>query len=290
VFAFIDVEKAEFGVSRLCRVLKICRSSYYAWCKRMRSGERSQRAIDDDADTARIIEVFDEHHGRYGSARVRQALLRGGRAIGRRRVRRLMRQNGLRARYKKRFVVTTQAKAEAVVAPNVLKREFTSTAPNQKWVGDVTYLRVPAGFIYLAVLIDLFSRRVVGHAVSTRNDEKLTLAALMMASEQRRPSGCLHHSDRGSTYTSAEYQNALRRGGFTVSMSAKGDCFDNAVAESFFATLKAEVGDEFNGLNDVLHKIPAYIDLYYNTKRLHSTLGYRSPTEYEKMSRHDVVT
>jgi putative transposase len=289
VFAFVEAERAEYGVPRLCRVLKVSRSGYYAWRARRRGHKRSKRDRDDDVLSRTIVAVFDENHQRYGSPRILVVMRADGFCVGRRRVRRLMRQHGLRARYRRRRTVTTNSNPSLRVVANVLNREFTSTAPNQKWVGDVTYLRVPAGFAYLAVLIDLFSRRVVGHAVSTTNDEALTLAALHAASAHRPTHGCLHHTDRGSTYTSSEYQDALRRRGFVVSMSGKGDCFDNAVAESFFSTLKAELGDQFASASVALQETGAFIDLYYNTKRLHSTLGYQSPVGYEKMNAQQAV-
>jgi len=236
---------------------------------------------------AEIAVVHVRSRGIYGSPRIHRDLKARGICVGKKRVERLMRESGIRGRRKRRFCCTTDSRHEMPVAPNVLARRFDAAGPNRVWVGDVTYIPTADGWLYLAVLLDLYSRRVVGWATSATNDRSLALAALARACEARRPSpGLLHHTDRGSPYASDDYQTALAQRGIVASMSRTGDCYDNAVAESFFATLKAEhVDHEDFPSREVAHaSIGDYIERFYNTARRHSSLGYLSPIEFELRS------
>jgi transposase InsO family protein len=282
-FAFIDARKAEHDVLTLCRVLRVQRSGYYAWLGREESGH----ALDDRRLTVEIRAVFAEKKRRYGSPRVCRELRNRGTRVCRHRVARLMREQQLRARRCRKFVKTTDSAHTLSTSPNLLARDFTAGASNRVWVGDVTYLPTPEGWLYLAVLLDLYSRRVVGWAFSERNDEALTLAALRMAIEQRQPEpGLLHHTDRGTTYASGTYQDELAKRGFLCSMSRKGNCWDNAVAESFFSTLDVECenGDMFSSRSAARREVTEYILGFYNPTRLHSYLGYMSPMEFERVA------
>jgi putative transposase len=265
----------------MCRVLRVRRSGYYAWLER----EESTHALDDQRLTVEIRAVFAEKKKRYGSPRVCRELRTRGTRVCRHRVARLMREQRLRARPRRRFVRTTHSNPGLPTPPNVLDRNFTAAARDRVWAGDVTYLPTRDGWLYLAVLLDLCSRRVVGWAFSEHNDEALTLAALRMAIEQRQPKpGLIHHSDRGTTYASGTYQDELAKRGFVCSMSRKGNCWDNAVVESFFSTLdiECENGDMFLSRAAARREVTEYILGFYNPTRLHSTLGYVSPMEYER--------
>ena len=198
---------------------------------------------------------------------------------------RLMRDDGIHVRPRKKWVNTTNSGHALPTAPNVLNRDFTATAANQRWAGDVTYLRTPHGFTYLAVIIDLYSRMVVGWSTSAMNDRHLALAALESARQRRRPArGVLHHTDRGSPYASEDYQRVLDINGFICSMSRPGNCYDNAVVESFFKTFKAENGEDFASAADVKRQCFDYIEVFYNQSRKHSALGYLSPAEFERVA------
>ena len=282
-FAFIQAEGAEKSpignVSELCRALSVSPAGFYAW----RHRPESQRAKDDCLLALKVAEAYKRGWGKYGSPRVHRELKKQGIAVGRKRVIRLMQDQELVGRPRKRFVVTTDSAHELEIAPNVLDRDFTATGPNQKWVGDITYLRTPEGWLYLAVVIDLFSRFVVGWAVSPIIDRHLVLKALEMAQKRRGDApGRLFHSDRGSQYASEDYRKALVDGGFTCSMSRKGNCHDNAVSESWFSTLKAELGEVFGSHAAADRQLFEYIEVFYNQQRSHSTLGYISPAEFER--------
>lgn len=282
-FAFIAAKEVAFPVATMCRMLDVSRSGFYAWKTRPEPAKRTQ-----DAQLA--IEIAGAHkrsRGIYGSPRVHQDLKARGLRVGKKRVERLMRENGLRGRSKRRFCFTTDSKHALPIAPNVLDRCFETDAPNRAWVGDVTYIATDNGWLYLAVLLDLFSRRVVGWATSATNDRTLALAALDRALDQRRPpAGLLHHTDRGSPYASHDYRAALAQRGIVASMSGTGDCYDNAVAESFFATLKAEHVDHesFPSREVARASIAEYIEGFYNAARRHSSIGYLSPIEFELRS------
>ena len=279
-FAFIQTEKATFSVRAMCRLLEVSSSGFYAWQVR----PESSHARRDRHVRARVCASFEAHRRRYGSPRIHEELLDEGLRVSRKRVVRVMQEEGLRARGRKRFRCTTRRDPTHPVAANLLKRQFTAEAPNQRWVGDTTALVIGRdGTLYLAAILDLFSRFVVGWAVSVANDRHLTITALQMALLRRGPGpGLLHHSDRGSTYTSADYQAVLKTQGITCSMSRTGDCFDNAAMESFFATVKRELGERFASRGDATHELFDFIEVFYNQQRRHSTLGQISPAAFER--------
>lgn len=279
-FGFIQAEKASFPVAVLCDVLGVSRSGFYAW----RGRSPSARAKQDARLATEIAAVHSASRKTYGSPRVHAQLGRDGVHVGRKRVARLMRERGLTARRRRRFRKTTNSAHDLPVAPNVLQREFTSSETNEAWVGDITYVWTEEGWLYLAVLLDLCSRRVVGWATSSSLDRGVALAALEAALRGRNPgAGLVHHTDRGCQYASNEYRKRLADALVERSMSRKGDCWDNAVAESFFATIKGECLDHkrFTTRDAATSTIAEYIDVFYNHQRLHSTLGYMSPVEYE---------
>ncbi len=280
-FAFIDAEKA-FPVTRLCRALEVTPSGFYAWRRR----PTSQRAIDDDKLRVLIGEAFARGRGAYGSPRIHEALRRKGVHVSRKRVIRLMRQDGLIGRNGRKFRCTTDSNHNDPVAPNLLDRQFEADAPNQRWVGDTTELFTPSGKLYLAVILDLFSRIVVGWALSALNNRFLTIKALEMALQRRCPeAGLLHHSDQGCTYTAEDYQRILGQRGIVCSMSRRGDCYDNAAMESWFATLKTELGDHFESAGNAKTKLFDFIEVFYNQQRMHSSIGYDSPAEFERVEK-----
>lgn len=278
-FVFICAEKATWPVTVMCTVLKVSTSGYYAWRKRPESAH--------DREDVRLGVLIEEAHVRsratYGSPRVHAVLRANGLRVSRKRVIRLMKGLGLRGRKPRAFVRTTESVPGAEAAPDLIGRDFTAVAPNLKWVGDVTYLRTPEGWVYLAVLLDLYSRRVVGWAVSATNDRKLALSALQAALVSRQPSpGWIHHTDRGSPYLSEDYQKALEGAQARPSNSRRGNCHDNAAMESWNATLKRELGEVFDSLGHTERSVFQYIETFYNTTRLHSSNGNRSPDEYER--------
>jgi transposase InsO family protein len=280
-FAFVDAEKANHDISILCHVLQVGRSGYYAWLGR----DESARQCEDRVLAVEVAAVFAENKRRYGSPRVHRELRNRGKRVCRHRVARLMREQNLRARPRRRYVTTTDSKHAMPTPKNVLARDFAPKAPDRVWAGDVTFLRTTEGWLYLAVVLDLYSRRVVGWAMSEDNDEQLTLSALQMALDQRQPApGLVHHSDRGTTYASGTYQDVLAQHGIVCSMSRKGNCWDNAVVESFFSTLDFECGEVFSSRTAARREITQYILGFYNPTRLHSTLGYMSPMEYERVA------
>jgi transposase InsO family protein len=281
-FGFISEEKVAFPVAVLCRVLGVSTSGYYASQVR----PLSPHARRDEELLARIGTHHHASKRRYGSPRVHKDLKADGERVGCKRVARLMRENRLVARTRRRYRKTTDSKHNFPIAPNLLERDFTAQGPDESWVGDITFLWTRQGWLYLAVLLDVFSRRVVGWATSQSVDRHLALSALNMALAKRCPGrGLVHHTDRGSTYASKDYRKVLKRRGIRCSMSRKGDCWDNAMAESFFATLKREMEDidSLEGWADANLSIGEYIDGFYNTKRRHSALSYNSPIKFELM-------
>ena len=267
-------------VSTLCRALKISRSGFYAWCERPESGH----AKEDRQLRVKIRASFEASRQRYGSPRIWEDLVEDEIRVSRKRVVRLMQEQGLRARARKRFKSTTMSDHDQPVAGNLLNREFTAAAPNQRWVGDTTEFVIGgSGKLYLASILDLYSRFVVGWAVSAINDRHLALRALEMALKRRCPgSGLLHHSDQGSPYASEDYQDVLTAQGITCSMSRRGNCYDNAVMESFFSTVKSELGERFDSHGEAKMELFDYIEVFYNQRRRHSTLGQVSPAAFEK--------
>jgi transposase InsO family protein len=282
MFAFIAAEKA-FSVVELCRALGVSESGYYAWRKRPPSPHTKK-----DLELRILVRAFFEKSRRtYGSPRILEDLAEAGHCVGRNRVIRIMQQEQLRARARKRFACTTMSDHGQPVASNVLDRQFEASAPNQRWVGDTTEMRTKSGArFYLAAILDLYSRFVVGWAVSAVNDRHLTIRALEAALQRRCPeAGLLHHSDQGSTYASEDYQDLLATNGITCSMSRRGNCLDNAAMESWFSTLKNELGETFDSMHEAKKQLFDYIEVFYNRQRRHSALDYTSPARYEDEQR-----
>jgi putative transposase len=279
-FEFIEAEKARWSIAFMCKRLGVSKSGFYAWRRR----PPSPRSIEDERLLAEIRVVHVESRGRYGSPRVHRELAAKSIHASKHRVARLMRENGLRGRRRRRFRHTTDSNHALPVAPNTLARTFTADAPNKVWVTDITYIPTHEGWLYLAAILDLYSRRVVGWSMSDRITRQLTLDALSMGLQARTPpAGLLHHSDRGSQYASADYRAALAAAGIECSMSRKGDCWDNAVAESFFGTLKTELVHEANWTTraEARSAVFEYLEVFYNRRRIHSSIGYVSPEEFE---------
>jgi len=284
-YEFIREHQHEFSVQRMCRVLDVARSGYYAW-KAEKPGPRAQ---ENQALVEHIRKEFITSRQTYGSPRIWAALQRQGMSCGRHRVARLMRREGIRPKQRRRWhPVTTQRQPGVIPAPNHLNQDFSAAVPNTKWVGDFTYIDTAEGWLYLAVVLDLFSRKVVGWAMAEQMDTALVENALRMALLARQPDvTLLHHSDQGSQYTSVAYQSQLAEAKIQTSMSRVGNCYDNAVVESFFGTLKTEcVTTQFTTQALAHTSIFEYIEVWYNRQRLHSTLGYLSPTEFERQHGH----
>jgi transposase InsO family protein len=280
-FAFIAAEKAAFPVRLLCRTLQVSRAGFYASQAR-RPGPRAQA---DDRLGLEIAAIHDESRQCYGSPRIHAELAERGHRTSRKRVARLMRARGLAARRRRRFRVTTESRHPFPIAPNVLARQFERPELNQAWVTDITYIPTGEGWLYLAVILDLCSRLAVGWAMSERITDDLTLDALGMALARRQPArGLLHHSDRGSQYASGDYQERLGKHGIVCSMSRRGNCWDNAVAESFFATLKVELvhATSWATRGTARAALFDYLEVFYNGTRRHSALGYLSPRAFER--------
>jgi len=280
VYELIHAERDNIPVARSCRVLRVARSSYYQWLH----AEPSGRSIDDAVLSAEIKDVFHEHKGRYGAPRVRRELRRRGARPSKKRVARLMRAQGLRGHTPRRFRKTTDSRHTKRIAPNLLERDFNAPAPNQVLAGDITYIPTTDGWLYLAVLLDLYSRRVVGWAMSDCIDTELALSALRMAASTRPlEPRWIHHTDRDCRYGSDDYLAALDELDARPSMSRKGDCWDNAVSESFFATLEKELLalQPLQSRTNTREQVANYIESYYNLIRLHSHLDYVSPIEFE---------
>ena len=279
-FAFIHAEKALYSVATLCRLLGVTRQGYYAFVKR----PVSARVQEERSIRERLRVLHSESNGTYGSPRMLRALQSEGIRVGKRRIERALRSMGLRGWQRRRWRVTTRANPAHPVVDNALARDFTASRPNEKWVTDISYIWTDEGWCYLAVILDLFSRAVVGWSMDTTLSTQLPLAALDMALRRRCPTGRLmHHSDRGCQYTSENYRQALGKAGITVSMSRKGNCWDNAVAESFFATLKTELvyRSFWQTRADLRAAVFQYIEVFYNRRRLHSSVGYKSPAQVE---------
>ena len=285
-FLFIQSHARIFHIVTMCRVLKVSRAGYYAW----RARPLAERVKEDRRLSARIRVIYEEAKGRYGSPRVHQELRALGLACGKHRTARLMRREGLRAKSARRFRVTTQSEHAHPTAPNVVARDFAVTEPTAGaapaapvWMADITYLPTGEGWLYLAVLLERDTRRVVGWALRPHLGQELARSALEMALEHHRPAaGGVHHSDRGVQYATHAYRQQLREAGFTVSMSRRGNCWDNAVVESFFGTLTKEllIDGVFPTRDAARQAVFEFIEVWYNRRRRHSALGYRTPSEY----------
>jgi len=279
-YGFIRAHQDQFSVSRLCAVLKVSRNRYYDW----RDRPESKRSRDNRAVLGQIRAVHTRSRQAYGALKTWRELRAEGHQWGRHRVARLRREAGIEARRKRRFRVTTQSRVGVVAAKNRLKQRFKAKAVDRVWVGDITFVPTAEGWLYLAVLIDLYSRRVVGWAMSERIDQQLVLDALNMALLQRRVKpGLIHHTDQGRQYSSAAYLAVLKQHGMIASMSRRGNCYDNAVAESFFSSLKNELihHSSFRTRDEARTAIFEYVEVFYNRQRRHQSLDYCSPVDYE---------
>ena len=279
-FEFIQAHRERWPISLMCKVLRVSRSGFYAWRARPESQQlRRRREL-----LAVIREIHAESRRIYGSPRVHQELLARGYRCSVNFVARVMRQARIAAKTKRKFKVTTDSNHRLPVAENVLDRHFMQSAPNQVWVADITYISTREGWLYLATVMDLFSRRIVGWSMSQRVTSRLVVDALEMGVERRRPKpGLLFHSDRGSQYASDHFQRVLKKYGFRSSMCRKGDCWDNAVMESFYRSLKTELvyWEDYASREEARRSLFEYIEVFYNRLRRHSSLGYRSPAQFE---------
>lgn len=281
-YAFIQQHARRYPINRLCKALRVSRSGYYDWLVRA----PSQRERDNQQLLGEIIALHQRHKQRYGSPRMHAALRQQGHQISRGRVERIMHTQQIMAQRSKRHKRIYIQRAQQIASPNILSREFRATRPNRKWVSDITFIATREGFLYLAIVLDIYSRAIVGWAMSQRINSELVLDALVMAIKHRgSPKGVLVHSDQGSQYTAEVYRDKLAQQAMVCSMSRKGECHDNAVAESFFHTLKEELihDNHYTNRQQAKQSIFEYIELYYNRQRLHSYLGYEAPLKYEMM-------
>lgn len=272
----------------LCRVLAVSTSGYYAWRKRGRSAHAQQDAV----LAARMVVIHERSRATYGAPRIHAELRALGRTCGRKRVARLMRVAALVGCHRRRSVITTRREPAAPVAPDRVNRQFVATTPNVLWSADITYVPTGKGFLYLAVVLDVFSRRIVGWAMADHLRTELVVQALEMALWNRRPApGVIHHSDRGCQYTSVAFGQRCREAGILASMGRVGDCYDNALTESFFATLECELLDRhvFRTQAEARTALFAFIEGFYNTQRRHSALGYRSPAAFERHAPYEAA-
>ncbi|RYF47704.1 MAG: IS3 family transposase [Cytophagaceae bacterium] len=280
-FAAIERQSNEYRVFWMCKLLDVSRSSFYQWrCSREKS------AAQERAEAVMLLHIKAAHkasRGAYGSPRIHRALAAQGLQIGRRRVERLMREACVAGRTRRKFTSTTRVNEAEKPAENIMNRDFVAAKPNTKWVTDITYLPTKEGFVYLAAIIDLFSNHVVGFSLADHMRTEMVLDALQMAVSERKPAaGLLHHSDRGSQYTSKAYQEALAQSQITCSMSRKGECWDNACAESLFGRLKEEIGHKlWETKQDAIDEVQDYITRFYNPTRIQKKLGFLSPVGYE---------
>ena len=280
-YAFIREHCHSYKTQRMCEVLEVSASGYYNWVDR----PESARARENRRLVTRIRCFHQASHAVYGSPRIHEDLLKSGERVGVNRVARLMRQEGIQSKVAKKFVITTESKHHLPAAPDRLKRQFQTVLPDQAWVSDTTFVPTRQGWLFLAVILDLFSRQVIGWAMGKRNDSELVSDALTMAVWRRgQAKNVIVHSDRGATYASGDYQKLLDRHHLLCSMSRKGECLDNAVAESFFSSLKTELVDheDYRTRDEAKQSLFEYIEIFYNRRRRHSYLGYVSPVEFER--------
>ena len=280
-YQFMQAHEKQFRIGTTSRVFRVSRSGYYAW----RNRPESERAKENKTLLLRIETAHKDSKKRYGSPRIHQQLVKDGVACSRGRVARLMREAGIRAKQKRKFVLTTASNHDLPVAENLLNRQFDVATLNTVWTADITYVPTEEGWLYLGVVMDLCSKGIAGWSMEERMKSDLVASALRMAYERRNPgAGLLHHSDRGSQYASQDYQELLKAYGMQGSMSRKGDCWDNAPMESFFHTLKTELThhEKYRSREEARRDIFEYIEVFYNRQRLHSSLGYKSPAEFEQ--------
>ena len=280
-YQFIDTEKEAYPISLLCKILQVSRSGFYSWSSR----DKSNRERDRERLIPKVKAIHRQVRGSYGARRISEELTVAGEPCGRAKASTLMKLARVTAKQKKRFKATTDSKHNLPVAPNLLKRNFTTSRPDSVYCSDITYIWTTEGWLYLAVVIDLFSRKVVGWSLNKRMTKKLVINALQMAIWRRRPlPGLIFHSDRGSQYCSKDFQLLLSKNQMKSSMSRKGDCWDNSVAESFFGSLKTErvFGSAYLTREEAKQDVIDYIEMFYNSKRRHSYLGYLSPNDFEK--------
>nr|WP_244898654.1 IS3 family transposase [Staphylococcus lutrae] len=272
----------EFRVTKMCKVLGVSKSGYYDWKKRPASSQQKRR----DRLKKEIYKVYIGSQKRYGSPKITKELMKEGIKISQRTVTRLMKEMGIRSITKKKYKATTDSKHNLPIYPNLLNQQFKVEKPGVVWVSDITYIYTREGWVYLATVMELFSRRIIGWSMSNRMTKDLVISALERAFTAQKPTaGLIHHSDRGSQYASIEYQNILRENEIITSMSRKGNCYDNACIESFHSIIKKELIHHcnFQTRNEAMFSIIEYIVTFYNSKRIHSTLNYLSPLEFEKM-------
>ena len=278
-YRFVEEEKVNYPIRVLCRVLEVSRSGYYTWLKRgpnIRS--ESNKRLD-----LEILKIYKANKSRYGYPRIHRTLQQNGYKIGKNRVYRRMREMGIFGKHKKSFRTTTDSKHKLPISPNILSREFDVDRPNRVWVSDITYIKVGFRWFYLCVVMDLYSRAIVGYSFKSHMRTEMVIEAYKRAVYKRQPSkGLMFHSDRGSQYASKTFRAELSKLGVIQSMSRKGDCWDNAVCESYFGTLKRELGERFNNVKEAKQELFKFIEGYYNTKRMHSYLDFVAPLEYEK--------
>lgn len=282
-YQFIDDHKEQYRVRAMCAALKVSHSGYYTWRERLPSA----RETDNQRLLSRIQQIHQASRESYGTYKTWTLLRTEGETCGRHRVARLRKDKGIVAKRVRRFRQSYAARNSLPPAPNLLDRHFTASAPNRVWVSDITFVPTRSGWLYLAVMIDLFSRRIVGWSMSRRNDQPLALDALQMAIQQRRPSpGLIHHSDQGQLYAASAYRAMLKDNGIVQSMSRKGNCLDNAVAESFFSNLKNELVHHvvFEDRDEARSAIFDYMEVFYNRQRIHQSLGFTSPVNYETIA------
>jgi len=281
IYKFIKKYRSAFRVVKMCQVLEVSRSSYYNWLKRLPSIHQKE----DNILVEKMRRIHKESYKTYGIRRIKAKLNKEGIPCGKNRIARLMRENGIFSRLRRKYKATTNSNHRLPVAPNLLNQDFSADKPNTKWVGDITYIPTDEGFLYLAGIEDLFQRKVVGWSLGDRITKELTIRALEQAVGRENPDkGLIFHSDRGSQYAAYAYQDVLGKYCIRQSMSRKGNCYDNACMESFFSTLKKDIiyGRRFKTREEAKLAIIEYIETFYNCHRLHSTLGNMSPMEYER--------
>jgi len=279
-YEFMKINRSEFPMKKMSQILNVSRSGYYKWV----NNENSNRDKENNMLFNRIKVIYEMNRGCYGSIRITKQLNKDGIACGKNRIARIMQENNLRAKTKKRFKVTTDSKHNYPVADNLIKQEFSADRINQKWVSDITYVYTSEGWLYLSGILDIYSKRIVGWAIGESLSKVLVIKALQQAISRRDVKGkVILHSDRGSQYASYDYTDLLTKNNFVQSMSGKGNCYDNAVMESFFKTLKTELiyWEKYKTRDDAKKSIFEYIEVYYNRKRMHSSIGYMSPEEFE---------